>query len=334
MGGRRIPHDLRLELYRRTIELHSNGVSYRKIQRILRDEYGVWLSRSNISGWVRGLHSPLNEPYNHVDKSKEAELAWIAGMYAGDGSIRVNRKGRFLSLKVKDRDLAEEAAKKLAAVMRRDRPYAVDRLSDGRYCVQVQSRELVDTLLDRQRLLDLLREKPVEFIQAFFDCEGYASGSVSSQGMFFATVGATNTDRDLLEEIGERLATLGISSSIYLEYPKGRVIVTSKGTSVARKDCYLLEVATSASKIRFYEKVNFSIKRKREKLQDIVYILREFGVGKRAAIEWIQMYEYRVGAGRRRWFKRRHPLGLEEAEEEYRKFLARRCKSNLKSSAL
>ena len=178
MPGRRVPHDLRLELYRRVLELHSKGVSYRKIQRILKEEYGIEVSRSNISYWVRGLHSPLNEPYNHIDASKKRELAWIAGAYAGDGSIKVNRKGRFLSLKVKDKELAEEAAKKLAVLMGRDKPYAVNRMADGRYYIQVQSRELVNILLNRQRILSILEEEPAEFIRAFFDCEGYATGRV------------------------------------------------------------------------------------------------------------------------------------------------------------
>jgi len=54
MGGRRIPHDLRLELRKRVLELHSSGLGYRRIQRVIKEEYDVDLSRSNISYWVRG----------------------------------------------------------------------------------------------------------------------------------------------------------------------------------------------------------------------------------------------------------------------------------------
>ncbi|HIE23845.1 MAG TPA: hypothetical protein EYP68_06415 [Candidatus Korarchaeota archaeon] len=57
-GGRRIPHDLRVELYHFVMDLHERGIGYRRIQRIVEERYGVWISRSNISCWVRGLHSP------------------------------------------------------------------------------------------------------------------------------------------------------------------------------------------------------------------------------------------------------------------------------------
>ena len=141
-------------------------------------------------------------------------------------------------------------------------------------------------------------------------------------------MGAANTDLDLLGRIRERLAALGVMGKIHLAYPKGKVIVTSKGASVAKRDCYYLRIFSSTSIIRFYEKVGFSIERKEEKLRDIAYILREFGHGRRASIEWIRRYEYRMGVGRQRWFKRRRLLGLEEAEEEYRKFLARKRRLN------
>jgi len=214
-GGRRIPHDLRVKLYHLVRELHDRGVSYRKIQRIVEQEYGVRISRSNISYWVRGLHSPLNEPYNRPNLDAR-ELSWIAGMLAGDGSTKVSRKGRFLTLKVKDRELAEVAARKLAVVMGRDRPYAVNRLGDGRYYVQVQSRELVDHLSVRENILAHLERNPGEFIQAFFDCEGSISGFITKSGRFRFELGAFNTDIEMLKAIRKELQGMSIPSSLCL----------------------------------------------------------------------------------------------------------------------
>ena len=321
-GGRRIPHDLRVELYRRVRELHKAGVSYRKIQKIVEEEYGVRLSRSNVSYWVRGIHSPLNEPYNHLDMSKEGDLAWIAGMYAGDGSIKTNRKGRFLSLKVKDKELAEAAARRLAAVVGRDKPYAVNRLSDGRYYVQVQSRELVDHLSRRENILSHLDKKPREFIQAFFDCEGSPSGFLKGPGEFGAQIEVSNTDRGLLESVASKLSEIGIRCGVALHHPKGAVFITSRGKAVARRDCHSLQIRDRDSIVRYGREVGFVTPRKRRKLADIVYILTEFGEGRKAAIEWIRRYEYRLGEGRERWFRRKRLLSWEEAEEEYREFLA------------
>ncbi len=320
-GGRRISHDLRVELYHFVKDLHKRGVGYRRIQRIVEEKYGIWLSRSNISYWVRGLHSPLNEPYNKPDFSKP-EMAWVAGMCVGDGSIKVNKKGRFLALKVKDRELVEEAARKLAVVMGREKPYAVGKLSDGRYYVHVQSRELVDHLLKRENVLMHLRRNPKEFIRAFFDCEGNISGHIIKNGRFDFNLSAVNTDLEMLEEIQEELEDMDIFSYLYLHYPRGRVIITRKGITIASKECYVLCVAETRSIMIFEEKIGFSIIRKREKLKDIVHILERFGRGPRAAVEWIRRYEYVTRKGRERWYKRDKSLSLEDAMTEYERHLA------------
>lgn len=320
--GRKIHHDLRLELYRRVRELHRQGLSYRNIQNVIEEQYGVRISKSHISYWIRGIHTPEREPYNRPDFSRP-EMAWIAGMYVGDGSIKVNKKGRTLTLKVRDRELVEEAARKLAIVMGRDKPYFVGKLSDGRYYVEVRSRELADHLFRRENVLHYLEKWPREFIRAFFDCEGFAVGSISCQGVFLRRVGASNTDYDLLVMIREKLMDLRVRTRITRMFRAGRIVVTSKGRTTAKKDCYMLYTTRSCDLIQFYSKIGFSIPRKMEKLMDIVYILKNFK-GKRAAIEWIRRYEYRRGEGRTRWFKREKPLSIEEALKEYEKFLSSR----------
>ncbi|MDK2384276.1 MAG: LAGLIDADG family homing endonuclease [Candidatus Korarchaeota archaeon] len=323
-GGRRIPHDFRVELYYFVRELRDRGMSYREIQRIVERERGIKISRSHISYWIRGLHIPLNEPYNHVDTSKERELAWIAGMFVGDGSIKINRKGHFLVLKVKDRELAEAAADKLAVVLGRGERYAVNRMGDGRYYVQVQSRELVDHLRAWENILSHLERSPREFIQAFLDCEGGPIGHISASGRFFARIDVDNTDRKLLEAVSLKLSNMGIISTVSIHYPKGKVFVTRKGRSVARRNCYFLRIYRQDSIVRYWEEVGFVALRKREKLEDIAYILSNLGSGWEAAVEWIRRYEYKRGMGRQRWFRRKRFLEWEDALEEYERFLARR----------
>ncbi len=323
-GGRRIPHDLRVELYYFVRELHDRGMGYREIQRIVERERGIRISRSHISYWIRGLHTPLNEPYNHIDTSKEGELAWIAGMFVGDGSVKINRKGHFLVLKVKDRELAEAAANKLAVVLGKGERYAVNRMGDGRYYVQVQSRELVDHLRAWENILSHLERSPREFIQAFFDCEGGPIGHVSASGRFFARIDVGNTNRELLEVVSSKLSDIGISSTVSKHYPKGKVFVARKGRSVARKDCYLLRIYRRESTVKYSKEIGFVTSRKQRKLEDIADILTKFGSGRKAAVEWIRRYEHRRGMGRQRWFRRKKFLEWEDAIEEYEKFLARR----------
>ncbi|RLG49253.1 MAG: hypothetical protein DRO00_10205 [Thermoproteota archaeon] len=316
-GGRRIPHDLRIELYHFVRDLHRRGVSYSRIQRIVEEKYGVWISKSNISYWVRGIHTPEKEPYNKPDFSRP-EIAWIAGMLAGDGSIKVNKKGRFLSLKAKDRELVEEAARKLAIVMGREKPYAVNKLGDGRYYVRVQSRELVDHLSVRENLLNHLKKNPREFIQAFFDCEGCCYGSISKIGYFTYGITLVNTDRELLEIVRLKLAELGITSSkIIVQHLKGKVIKTSKGVARATKACYRFQIRGLNNLKAFQRQIGFLSERKRRKLADVIEILERSRDRIIAAVEWIRRYEYRTRLGRERWLLRKSPLKLEEAWEEY-----------------
>ncbi len=321
-GGRRIPHDLRIKLYHLVRELHENGVSYRKIQRVIENEYGVKISRSNISYWVRGLHSPLKEPYNRPNL-RAKELSWIAGMLAGDGSIKVNRKGRFLTLKVKDRELAEVAARRLAVVMGRGRPYAVNRLGDGRYYVQVQSRELVDHLGVRENVLLHLERNPREFIQASFDCDGGVTGAILSSGRFSYGLFAINTDKGLLTSVSRELLKRGVRGRLYLQHHAGKSVVTSKGIARASRDCFALRIKDVASILRYSKEVGFDVPRKQEKLRDLVYVLTTYGAGIRASVEWIRRYEYVEGSGRERWFRRDRMLDLESAVDELHAHLRR-----------
>ncbi len=113
-----------------------------------------------------------------------------------------------------------------------------------------------------------------------------------------------------------------------MHYPKGKVFVTRKGRSVARRDCYFLRIYRQGGIIRYRDEVGFVTSRKQEKLEDIVYILSNLGSGREAAVEWIRRYEYKRGMGRQRWFRRERFLEWEDAVKEYERFLARRSAIN------
>jgi len=55
---RLLPKDLRREMYVEALTLASRGLGYRKIVRELREKYGLGVSNSTISYWVRGIHTP------------------------------------------------------------------------------------------------------------------------------------------------------------------------------------------------------------------------------------------------------------------------------------
>jgi len=61
---------------------------------MIKQEYGISLSKSHISGWVRGVHSPYNGrriPSPELLEPSEA-LAYIIGVVCGDGSAWKKRR--------------------------------------------------------------------------------------------------------------------------------------------------------------------------------------------------------------------------------------------------
>jgi len=106
--------------------------------------------------------------------------------------------------------------------MGRERPYSVGRFSDGRYYVEVSSRELADYLLEREKVLMHLEESPLKFLKAFFDCEGFISAFINAYGRFVASIGIANTDLELLKRIKTKLEELGIREKLVLAHRKGK----------------------------------------------------------------------------------------------------------------
>jgi len=89
--------------------------------------YGVRISKSYISYWIRGVHSPYNGrriPSLELLKPSE-ELAYVRGVKVGDGYAYRRRrtiKGYnpvWIGLRAKDREFVEEFARCLAKVLGR-----------------------------------------------------------------------------------------------------------------------------------------------------------------------------------------------------------------------
>jgi len=125
--------------------LRRRGLSYSRIIGLVRERYNVRLWKSHVSCWVRGVCSPYNgitiPSVEFLRPSKE--LAYIIGVVAGDGYVRRRRRPRksyhetFIGLNVKDREFAEEFARCLATVLKREPPKP--RWSMGRFTVKLKS---------------------------------------------------------------------------------------------------------------------------------------------------------------------------------------------------
>jgi intein-encoded DNA endonuclease-like protein len=170
--GRYLPRELRIKLYNDVVALRKGGLTYRAIIGEVWRRYGARISKSHISYWLRGIHSPYNGrriPSLELLKSSE-ELAYVIGVKVGDGYVgkksRV-RKGYnpvWIGLKARDREFVEGFGRCLAKVIVRRQIRSRFRDDVGKYVVEVGSKTLYELLrkpvdLDRlKKYIEHLRD--------------------------------------------------------------------------------------------------------------------------------------------------------------------------------
>ncbi|MEM1977197.1 MAG: LAGLIDADG family homing endonuclease [Nitrososphaerota archaeon] len=324
---RKLDHDLRVKLFCEVVELRGRGCSYGEIIREISWRHGVTLSKSHVSYWTRGMHTPMNESYNRPDLTPSPELAIIAAAASGDGTIRERKDGFVFEIEMKDFEPIQLIAECLAKIVGKPEPCFIGRLSDGLYYTQIRSRKLYNYLSIWDNVVQLLHLYPREFMGMFFECEGGPCVCITHEKRFHFLIKAYNTNLQLLQVMGGELARLGISSRIYLAHKAGRVSISgSRGIVIARKDCYFLRILRAESIERYAAEIGFISERKRRKLADMIEIYEAYGCGVDAAIEWMRRYEYRR-CGRERWMRRGQPISREQAEAELQAYLSLKRKA-------
>jgi intein-encoded DNA endonuclease-like protein len=273
-----LPRELRIKLYGDVVALRRSGLTYGRIVEEVYRRYGVRISKSSISEWLRGVHSPYNGrriPSLELLKPSE-ELAYVIGVAIGDGYAYRRRrtvKGYsdiVVGLKARDREFVEEFGRCLAKVLGR-RPIRPRYMrSSGRYVVEVESKTLYELL---RKPVDLGRPKPyvehcercvAAFLRGFADSEG----SVDKNG----NITIYNTDLRLLTYVRELLRRLNIESTgPMLKARRGTIFYDPRtGKKYTRnKDEYYIYIRAS-SNIYFYRNVGFTITRKQARLENYV----------------------------------------------------------------
>jgi hypothetical protein len=159
-----LPRELRIKAYNRVIELRQQDRSYNEIRAIIKQEYGIVLSKSHISDWVRGLHNPYNgRRMPSLDLLEPSEdLAYVISVSCDDEYVKVKRsvwKGYrqvVIYLEAKDREFVEEFVIRIGRVLNRPSP-KVNVRSTGYYYVGAESRTLYQ-LLKKPIDLDKIRK--------------------------------------------------------------------------------------------------------------------------------------------------------------------------------
>jgi intein-encoded DNA endonuclease-like protein len=243
-------------LYDVVVALRRGGLTYRGIIGEIYRRYGVRISESSISEWLRGVHNPYNGrriPSLELLKPSE-ELAYVIGVKVGDGYTYRRRrtiKGYNdvkIGLKAKDKEFVEEFARCLAKVLGRKqiRPRFKDDV--GKYVVEVRSQRLYELLrkpVDLHRLKKYIEhcERCVAaFLRGFADSEG----SVNKRGYIFIL----NTDQRLLTYIMDLLRRFNIESrGPRIHVQRGTIINDpERGKKYSRnKDCHRLHIRASSN---------------------------------------------------------------------------------------
>jgi intein-encoded DNA endonuclease-like protein len=260
------------------VALRRGWLTYRGIIGEVWRRYGVRLSKSSISEWLRGIHNPYNGrriPSLELLKPSE-ELEYVIGVKVGDGYAYRRRrtiKGYnpvWIGLKAKDKEFVEEFGRCLAKVLGRKQIRPRFRDDVGKYVVEVRSQTLYELLrkpVDLERLKKYIEhcERCIAaFLRGFADLEG----SVNKRGYIFIL----NTDLRLLTYIMDLLRRLGIESTGPRIHVRRGIIINDpeRGKKYTHnKDCYRIYIR-SRSSVSFYKHVGFTIRRKQIRLESYV----------------------------------------------------------------
>jgi intein-encoded DNA endonuclease-like protein len=254
--GRYLPLELRIKLYNDVVALRRRGLTYRGIIGEIYRRYGVRISKSSISEWLRGIHNPYNGrliPSLELLKPSE-ELAYVIGVKVGDG-YTYRRKHAikyynhvWIGLKAKDKEFVEEFGRCLAKVLGRRQIRPRFRDDVGKYVVEAESKTLYELLkkpVDLERLKKYIEHCDrcvAAFIRGFADSEG----CVDKRGYIFIF----NADLRLLTYIMNLLRRFNIESTgPRIHVRRGTIINDPEtGKKYSRnKDEYYIYIRTSSN---------------------------------------------------------------------------------------
>ena len=250
-------------MQKRAEELRRGGLSYRKVSERISEEFDVKVSKTTVMRWCKGTNDPFNKT-KRIDLDASPELAYIVGAYFGDASATEGSNYRYkVKLKVVDREFAEAFGSALRGIGLNPRMgFENDRTRTGRWYVEATSKSLFRFLTgSRERLFEVAKAYPREFLRGFFDSEGSA---VVSKGR--VKVVASNYDIEVLRFCQNLLEGREIHSKIYKTKRRGQPVMIRGKQYKYNSDLFTLTINQKESVYRYTREVGFSIPRKQNKL--------------------------------------------------------------------
>lgn len=273
------PIEKRLEAYNKCLELNKSGLKTIEIWRMLKGN-GIDVKYETLGSWIRGGRSPYKRLNTIKDDKK---LPYVIGLLLGGGYFyKVMKNGSYsngrIVLGVKDKDLAQKFAAAISHVFGDKRTYKVNWSESKRvYVVELHSKELVELLLqDFNDLKKIIKTSEPSFIRGFFDAEGCINIKYQ-KGRIYPRIFLTNSDMRLINYVKDYFQKIGISSSIQINTMGGKekTILGKKTKTI--KDCYNLVIENFLGVKRFAEKINFTVNRKKDKLNKVIDDIEKYG---------------------------------------------------------
>lgn len=286
-----------LMIHEKVLQLYSIGLRASNISNLLKLN-NLHINMEIINKWVQKGCRPRK-----TNLEPTPELAMIASASVSDGCI--SKKQGMFSLQMKDREPVELIAECLKKICQRGKYHLNYIPSNGTYAVSCRRKDLVDYLKYEKNILMLLQRYPIEFIRFFFEAEGGPNVTITyTQGRtyFDFEISATNSNLKLLKAIQKQLKLLGIDSRIRLKARAGTTNYLCGRTFTLKKNCYRLSIWKKESILRYNEVIGFISKRKKEKLNDLVNIIKTHKKSKERSIEWTKLYRY-YKRGKPGWVK-------------------------------
>lgn len=299
-----IASEEQLLVYGFVLQLKREGFGYKRIMKKILNEKQVMLSLSTLSYWFNNNVRMLGGE-NSFRAEPSPELAYVLGTMFGDGCITRNKPKQeyCVRLDVVDKDFAEKFSSCVSKLLCKEKDYAPCKNKRGHYSIQVRSKQLYNFIKslkdDFEKAKPFIEKYPAEFIQGLADSEG-CPGIFSVKKLGCVIVVAYSTNYPLLQYVKNLLKNnFGIDSVLLLQGKAGASDSVIGGRLITRtKNVYGLRINKSKHVRIFFGRINFSIKRKREKLADVLKILEFYGSEAGADI-WKQNYV----KGWRGWMK-------------------------------
>jgi len=209
----------------------------------------------------RDRNKAVKKPHYNPKLSPTEELAYLLGALTGDG--RSYETDYQVGLKAIDKDFVEKTEKCLREVIGREKPYPIhkeERREGWKTCYVVTANcKVLFKWIDKgwRKHKKVIEEYPRHFLRGLFD----ADGGVYHKGKH-KEVKFSNTDHKLARYAKKLLEKEGITPFLYREENE-------------TKDCYRLMIRRNEDICKFAEVIGFSIKRKKEELNELVREIKE-----------------------------------------------------------